>query len=133
MVTARDAHDNWYEDDDRLDDPEHEWEAGSRDARRLELVGRARLAFETVAPESFEAAQAVADRLREGRPVLLDFHGCDPRLAGRLTDFASGLVYALGGTLQLVGREVVLLAPSHVDLSGDEASGVGSPGFYNRI
>lgn len=133
MVTARDAHDNWYEDDDRHDDPDREWEAGSRDAGRLELVRRARLAFETVAPESFEAAQAVADRLREGRPVLLDFHGCDPRLAGRLTDFASGLVYALDGTLQLVGRGVVLLAPDHVDLSGDEASGVRSPGFFNRV
>ncbi len=133
MVTAHDANDGWYEDDERYDDLGHERAGGSGDGRRLELVRPPRLAFDTLAPESFEAAQTIADRLREGRPVLIDFRACDPRLAGRLTDFASGLVYALDGTLQLVGRGVVLLAPDHVDLSGDEASGVRSPGFFNRF
>ena len=85
-----------------------------------------------VAPEGFEAAQTIADRLRAGAPVLVDLRGCDRQLAGRLTDFCSGLVYALEGTLQLVGREVLLLAPGHVDVSGDEASAVREPGFYNR-
>jgi cell division inhibitor SepF len=133
MVTAGDAYDGWYEDDDRYGEPEEGRSAASHDAQRLSLVRRAGLAFEVIVPESFDVAQTVADRLREGRPVLIDFHGCDVRLAGRLTDFASGLVYAIEGTLQHIGREVVLLAPSHVDLSGDEVSGVRSRGFYNRI
>ena len=76
-------------------------------------------------------AQDIADRLRAGTPVLVDLRGCDPQLTGRLTDFCSGLVYALEGTLQHVGREVLLLAPDHVDVSGDEASAVREPGFYN--
>jgi len=133
MVRARDAHHEWYEDEGRYRDPHDGRSAGSRDARGLELVRSPELAFELVAPEGFEAAQTIADRLRDGRPVLIDFHGCDPRLAGRLMDFASGLVYALEGTLQHVGDDVVLLSPDAVDLSGDEASGVRSPGFYNRI
>ena len=77
-------------------------------------------------------AQTIADRLRAGTPVLVDLRGCDGQLSGRLTDFCSGLAYALEGTLQHVGREVILLAPSHVDVSGDEASAVREPGFYNR-
>ncbi len=133
MVTARDAHDEWHEDEGRYGDPHDGRRAGSRDVRGLELVRPAGLAFELVVPESFEAAQTIADRLREGHPVLIDFHGCDPHLAGRLMDFASGLVYALEGTLQHVGDDVVLLSPDAVDLSGDEAVGVRSPGFYNRI
>jgi len=133
MVTARDAHHGWYEDEDRYGDPHGGRPAGSRDARGLELVRPAELAFELVVPESFEAAQTIADSLRDGRPVLIDFHGCDPRLAGRLMDFASGLVYALEGTLQHVGDDVVMLSPDAVDLSGDEAAGIRSPGFYNRI
>ena len=133
MVRARDAHHEWHEDEGRYGDPHDGRPAGSRDARGLELVRPTELAFELVAPEGFEAAQTIADRLREGRPVLIDFHGCDPRLTGRLMDFASGLVYALEGTLQHVGDDVVLLSPDAVDLSGDEAAAVRSPGFYNRI
>ena len=60
-------------------------------------------------------AQTIADRLRAGAPVLIDFRGCDPRLAGRLMDFSSGLVYALEGTLQHVGRDV---AAAHAEPRG---------------
>jgi cell division inhibitor SepF len=132
MVTARDAYDDWYEDDEpggRAGDEWYEAPASSP----LELVRPARFAFEVMpAPESFEVAQKIADHLRAGAPVLVDFRGCDEPLRGRLTDFCSGLAYALEGTLQHVGREVLLVTPNHVDVSGDEASAVREPGFYNR-
>ena len=35
--------------------------------------------------------------------------------------------------MQHVGDDVVMLSPDAVDLSGDEAAGVRSPGFCNRI
>lgn len=131
MVTARDAYDDWYEGDEPYGvTGEHAYEPSP--PRRLDVVRRPELSFQVVAPESFEVAQAIADRLRAGVPVLVDFHGCDRRLTGRLTDFCSGLVYALEGTLQHVGREVLLLTPDHVDVSGDEESAVREPGFYNR-
>jgi cell division inhibitor SepF len=130
MASARDAHDDWYDDEPCGDaGPER---ARTPAPRPLALVGRAPLAFELVAPDSFDAAQIIADRLRAGTPVLVDFHGVDRELAGRLTDFCSGLVYAVEGTLQHIGREALLLAPRHLDLSGDAASGIREPGFYNR-
>ena len=64
--------------------------------------------------------------------MLVDLRGVDRELAGRLMDFCSGLAYAVEASLQHIGREVLLLAPSHVDVSGDVASGVREPGFYNR-
>jgi cell division inhibitor SepF len=131
MVSARDAHDDWYEGDEPYGGPETS-RYEDDPPRRLSLVQRPSLSFEVVVPEGFESAQHIADRLREGLPVLVDFHGCDRALAGRLIDFSSGLVYALGGTLQHVGRDVLLLAPSDLELSGDEASDIRSPGFYNR-
>ena len=126
MVSARDAHDDWY------DDEPYGREDERPASRSLELVRPAPLAFELIRPQDFEDAQRVADRLRGGVPVLIDLHGCDPGLSGRLVDFASGLVYALEASLQHVGDDVLLLAPRNVHLSGDEASDVRSPGFYNR-
>lgn len=132
MVSARDAYDDWYDDDEPYAEPEARWYE-EESPRPLSLVRPPALAFELIAPEDFEVAQRVADRLRAGVPVLVDFHGCDRVLVGRLTDFASGLVYALDGSLQHVGSEVLLLTPDRVDISGDAASAVREPGFYNRI
>jgi FtsZ-interacting cell division protein YlmF len=132
MVSARDAYDDWYEDDEPYAAPQARWYEEEA-PRPLAIVRPPALAFELIAPEDFDDAQRIADRLRAGVPVLIDFHGCDRSLAGRLTDFASGLVYALEGSLQHVGRDVLLLTPDRVDISGDDASAVREPGFYNRI
>ena len=129
MVSARDAYDDWY-DDEPYGDAGDEWDRSP--ARPLAQVGRPRLAFELVRPDGFEAAQTIADCLRAGAPVLVDLRGLDREMAGRLMDFCSGLAYAVGASLQHIGREVLLLAPSPVDVSGDVASAVREPGFYNR-
>ncbi len=131
MVSRRDPHDDWYDDHG----PGGDAGAGRRrePARRpLELVDPPRLAFALVKPESFEAARTIADSVRAGTPVLVDFHGCDPELAGRLTDFCSGLVYAVEGALQHIGRDALLVAADTVHVHGDVDSAVRSPGFYNR-
>jgi cell division inhibitor SepF len=129
MVSARDAYDDWYDDEPYAEPVWH----GEDAARRLSVVRAPALTFELVAPEDFEDAQRMADKLRAGVPVVVDLHGCDARLVGRLTDFASGLAYALEGSLQQVGRDVLLLTPDRVDVSGDAASDVRAPGFYNRV
>ncbi len=129
MVSARDAYDDWY-DDEPYGGAGDEWDRSP--VRPLALVGRPRLAFQLVKPDGFEMAQTIADCLRAGAPVLVDFRGVDRELVGRLMDFCSGLAYAVEASLQHIGREVLLLAPSHVDVSGDAASGVREPGFYNR-
>ena len=132
MVSARDAYDDWYEDDEPYGDADARRHEEPR-PRPLSVVHPAELAFEVVRPEDFEAAQRIADRLRAGASVLVDLESCDRALAGRLTDFAGGLVYALGGSLQHVGSTVLLLTPSHMAVSGDELSDIRAPGFYNRI
>ncbi len=80
MVTSRDAYDDWYEDDEHGEAGDR-WDDGP--ARPLELVRRPRFAFEVVAaPESFEVAQTIADRLRGGSPVLVDLRGCERAALG---------------------------------------------------
>lgn len=131
MVTARDEYEDWCEGDEPYGDTENWWRRDDG-SPALELVRPTGLMFDVVAPESFEAAQTIADRLRGGDPVLVELSGCDAELVGRLTDFCSGLVYALEGGLQHVGAALLFLTPPHLDLSGDEAADVRRPGFYNR-
>ncbi len=100
---------------------------------RLDLVRTPDVRVELLTPHEFGDAQTIADRIRRDELVLVDLRECSPTLAARLTDFCSGLAYAVDGGLQLVADGVLLVAPGYVDVSGDEAAAVREPGFYNRL
>src|SRR5688572_3534582 len=50
-----------------------------------------------VVPQSFQDAQQIANKFKEGMPVILNLQTSDQDLSKRLIDFASGLTYALDG------------------------------------
>lgn len=66
----------------------------------------------TVRPHSFNDAQQIADHFKEGVPVIVNLEGADHEMLRRIIDFASGLCYALNGTMEKVGTGVYLLKPS---------------------
>ena len=65
----------------------------------------------TVRPRRFDQAQEVADRFKEGQPVIMNLEGSDREVARRLIDFASGLCYGLDGSMEKVANGVYLLKP----------------------
>jgi cell division inhibitor SepF len=65
----------------------------------------------TVRPRSFNEAQEIADYFKQGLPVIVNLEGADSGMARRVIDFASGLCYALSGTMEKVGTGVYLLKP----------------------
>ncbi|MDK2784178.1 MAG: cell division inhibitor SepF [Bacillota bacterium] len=69
-----------------------------------------------VQPEGFEAAKTVADHLKSRRTVIVNLEGVDEGTAQRIVDFASGAAFALNGTVERVGGEIFLFAPSNVDV-----------------
>ena len=71
-------------------------------------------------PRSFNDAQQIADRFKDGVPVILNLQGTDTELSKRLIDFASGLTYALDGGMQRVADKVFLLTPRNVSVSAEE-------------
>ena len=103
-----------------------------RAVRPLALVRSARVEFLLVAPHDFDEAQQIADRLRAGGPVIVDLQGCGGDLAKRLTDFCSGLTYALEGRLLYIGDQVVLLTPQNVELSSEAPGGLHERRFFNQ-
>jgi cell division inhibitor SepF len=76
--------------------------------------------FHLVHPTTFNDAQEVGDRFRSGFSVLLNLQTTDSDLARRIVDFASGLAYGLGGSLQPVAEKTFLLTPAGVQVSAEE-------------
>ena len=87
-----------------------------------------------VLPRSFNDAQQIADRFKDGVPVILNLQSADQDLSKRLIDFASGLTYALDGGMQRVADKVFLLTPSDVEVSAEErARMLERGGFFNQV
>ena len=85
-----------------------------------------------VLPRSFNDAQQVADRFKEGVPVILNLQASDAELSKRLIDFASGLTYALDGGMQRIADKVFLLTPRNVELSAEDRARMLERGFFNQ-
>lgn len=65
----------------------------------------------TVRPQRFEQAKEIADRFKEGQPVIMNLETTEPEVMRRLIDFASGICYALNGSMERVASGVFLLKP----------------------
>jgi cell division inhibitor SepF len=74
----------------------------------------------TVRPRRFDQAQEVADSFKEGSPVIVNLQDVSADLARRLIDFASGLCYGLGGSMEKVASGVYLLTPANVSVSPED-------------
>lgn len=76
----------------------------------------------TVHPRQYRDAQVIAESFREGIPVIINLSQMSDADARRLIDFASGLSQGLYGKIERVTAKVFLLSPSHVVVSGDNAT-----------
>jgi cell division inhibitor SepF len=108
----------------------------SRPTSVLRPVERARnggdVRVHLVIPKSFNDAQQVADKFKQGIPVVLNLQNTDNDLAKRLIDFASGLTYALDGGMQRIAHKVFMLTPRNVQISAEEKAELIEKGFFNQ-
>lgn len=84
-------------------------------------------------PTTFNDAQELGDKFRQGFSVIMNLQSAEPDLTRRLIDFASGLVYGLSGSIQPVAERVFLLTPSGVQVSAEERRRfLEERGFFNQ-
>lgn len=69
-----------------------------------------------IEPTSFDDSQKIADYLRGNQPVVVNFENTDNIVTKRMTDFISGTIYALGGSMKKIGRSILVCAPRNVDI-----------------
>lgn len=84
----------------------------------------------TVSPRSFGEVQEVGDRIKAGTPVIVNLQGVDRDLGRRIIDFASGLSYGIGATIEKAADRVLLLTPNNVEVSDDEKRRLQERGLY---
>jgi cell division inhibitor SepF len=103
---------------------------------RTEVVGGATVVrpvevqSDILVVEEFADARVLADRIRERTPVVMDMRHTDPDMVRRVVDFASGLIYALDGSMRKVGDGLVAVLPPRVTLSRDEKRRLAGLGAY---
>jgi cell division inhibitor SepF len=100
---------------------------------RLEAAPNPNVRVHLILPRSFNDAQQIADKFKDGIPVILNLQATDQELSKRLIDFASGLTYALSGGMQRVADKVFLLTPRNVEVSAEERARIlERGGFFNQ-
>ena len=108
--------------------------SSSRRSRLRGVDSGGQVRVHLVLPRSFNDAQQIADRFKDSVPVILNLQNADTELSKRLIDFASGLTYALDGSMQRVADKVFLLTPRNVEVSAEERARALDPagGFFNQ-
>lgn len=80
-------------------------------------------------PRSFSEAEDVGKNLKDGRAVVVNLHKLDREYAQRTIDFLTGVVFALDGTIQKVGQNVILCSPAQIGVQGKIS--LGSPDDFD--
>lgn len=83
-----------------------------------------------VSPTSFEDAMDIGNAFKQGLPVIMNLGGADRDLARRLIDFASGVVFALDGSMERVAPQVYLITPTDVEVSDDDRRRLQERGLH---
>jgi len=86
---------------------------------------------DVVEATGFGDAKLLADRIRDRVPVVLNLRATDPDMVRRLVDFASGLTYALDGTMRKISEGVIMVLPPRVSLGREEKRRLADLGLYS--
>jgi cell division inhibitor SepF len=128
----RDEIDEIFADDDRAEPGAAGAARSGAALRQVGGRGNGDVRVHLVVPKSFNDAQQVADKFKDGVPVILNLQGVETDLAKRLIDFASGLTYALDGGMQRIADKVFMLTPHNVEISAEERARLIEKGFFNQ-
>ncbi len=70
-------------------------------------------------PRSFEEAEEVARYLKDRRAAVINLHRLQRDYAQRTIDFLTGVVFALDGSIQKIGHNVILCTPKTIGVEGE--------------
>lgn len=84
-------------------------------------------------PKRFDDVRDIGERFKQGIPVIMSLQRAEDAVARRLVDFASGLVFGLEGSIEIVASRVYLLTPADMEVSAEERERLVEGGFFNQL
>ena len=69
-------------------------------------------------PRAYSESQQIADHLKKRNTVVVNLKRVTSDQAKRIIDFLSGVIYAIGGSMQKIGVGIYLVAPKNVNVQG---------------
>lgn len=109
-------------DDDELylDEDEVESISSKYEEPRSKTAANAHIEAKMVLfePRSYEEAQEVAIRLKEQKACVINLHRLPHDFAQRTIDFLTGVIFALDGSIQKIGPNIILCAPKSIGVGG---------------
>ena len=104
-------------DDDNLTGTEDEYYSMSENEamKEAEKSGNKMILVE---PRAYSESQQIADHLKNRNSVVVNLKRVTSDQAKRVIDFLSGVIYAIGGTMQKIGVGIYLVTPNNVSVQG---------------
>ncbi len=139
-MTNINEQDDYYEEDEYMEDeyedfddaydepveakarPVNNYSSATYEAKTNNIVNlkaNVQLGMVIIHPRTYDDARSIADHIKSYRPVVINLDAVDSVLAQRIMDFVSGTCYTLRGDLQRVARNIFLIAPENVEITGD--------------
>ena len=69
-------------------------------------------------PRAYSESQQIADHLKNRNSVVVNLKRVTSDQAKRIIDFLSGVIYAIGGSMQKIGVGIYLVTPKNVNVQG---------------
>lgn len=108
-------------DDDILELDESEAEALSKyEAPRSKNVSTTNIDAKMVLfePRAYDESSQIAMNLKANKACVVNLHRLPRDIAQRTIDFLTGVIFALDGTIQKIGPNIILCAPKSMGVGG---------------
>ena len=115
------------------DDDEETAEINGKKNKVVKIHTTAQLKLVVMQPESFEEARDIAIHLKSKKPVIVNVERVDENECQRIIDFLSGVTYAIGGEMQKISKEILLVTPNSVKIMGDFKTELLSGGDFGFL
>jgi cell division inhibitor SepF len=90
-----------------------------RGSKVLNLNANVQMEVVVASPESFDEARDIAERIKNGQPVIINLEFVAHDIAQRITDFLCGTCCAMDGNIQRIANKIFMIAPENIDFVSD--------------
>lgn len=104
------------DDDEMIGTEEEFYNMSEADAvKEADKTGNKMILLE---PRAYSESQQIADHLKNRNSVVVNLKRVTGEQAKRIIDFLSGVIYAIGGSMQKIGVGIYLCTPKNVNVQG---------------